>query len=156
MDTLIVTGPICSGKSTYIAARVKETDSDALVLELDKIGHEILGELYGEVDRAALADIVFEDPAELAKLEAELHPRILARAHERAIAFAGAHPNGYVIVEAALPLPACNMPEIAQWLATAKTHVCEASYEERLTRALARGMTQHDFERRNRVQAARQ
>ena len=154
MNVLIVTGAICSGKSTYIASIAGD---DTLVLELDKIGHEVLRESRGDIDRAALADIVFEDRAALVRLEAELHPRIMARVRKAVEAFtelagfAEMH-DARIIIEA--PYTSSGPFDIAKypWLADAQIHTCEASYDERLRRALERGMTQVDFERRDRVQ----
>ncbi len=92
-----LTGNIGAGKSTviaYLAAKGVTT------LDADKISHEVLargGAAYapvvaafgadcvannGEIDRKALGDIVFRDPGALLKLEAIVHPAVLARTQE--------------------------------------------------------------------------
>lgn len=110
-------GGIASGKSTIakmMAAR------GAVLLDCDKLGHEVLdspqvqpqlvaafGEgivAAGKVDRKALADVVFNDPTALRRLEELVHPGILGRVQE---AIQAAHtpqdaPRQVVIVDAAV------------------------------------------------------
>ena len=86
-----LTGGIGAGKST-VARRL--ADLGAIVIDVDGLGREVLepgGGAYqpvidrfgsgvvgddGRIDRAALAGIVFADPAELAALEDISHPAI--------------------------------------------------------------------------------
>ena len=77
-----LTGPIGAGKTT-VAAILRELgakvlDADAIV---QTFGTKVLGE-DKEIDRAKLAALVFGDPAQLAKLERILHPRVIARVLE--------------------------------------------------------------------------
>jgi dephospho-CoA kinase len=87
-----ITGGIGAGKSETLAAFARRgaatISSDDLVHELyrDPAVRAALRERYGdrvfaagEVDRAALGEIVFADRAELAWLEQLLHPRTMAR-----------------------------------------------------------------------------
>ena len=93
-----LTGGIGSGKSTA-ARRFAElgavlVDSDVLAREVVAGGTEGLGEVVaafgagvlgrdGELDRPALAAVVFGDPQARARLNAIVHPRVRDRA-ERA------------------------------------------------------------------------
>ena len=92
-----LTGGIGSGKST-VARLLAElgavvVDGDQIARELVRPGEPALAEIVarfgsdvlnadGTLDRPALADIVFPDPAALADLDAIMHPRIAARAGE--------------------------------------------------------------------------
>jgi dephospho-CoA kinase len=84
-----LTGGLGSGKSEALAACERlgaaTLSSDAVVHDLlgTKEMHDLLRERWGdrvvaedEVDRAAVASIVFERPQELAWLESELFPRV--------------------------------------------------------------------------------
>jgi len=86
-----LTGPIGCGKST-VAAWLAERG--AAVVDADRVAHDVLGpgrpaveevlERFGNqvvgrdgaIDRAALARIVFADPAALRDLEAIVHPKV--------------------------------------------------------------------------------
>jgi dephospho-CoA kinase len=80
-----LTGGIAAGKSEALAAFARHgaatASADAFVHELlagDAEVREAIGRRWGDDavgDRARIAAIVFEDPAELAWLEALLHPR---------------------------------------------------------------------------------
>ncbi|HEX4779153.1 MAG TPA: dephospho-CoA kinase [Usitatibacter sp.] len=92
-----LTGGIGSGKST-VAARL--AGLGAAVVDTDEISHaitkaegaaigrlrEAFGERYigadGALDRAAMRELVFEDPLARSRLEAILHPAIRAAAEE--------------------------------------------------------------------------
>ncbi len=91
MKIIGLTGGIGSGKST-VAAYLK--DLGAAVIDLDKVGHEVLKsgsrafrkvvsefgkdilDASGEIDRARLADLVFKNPKALARLNRIVHPEI--------------------------------------------------------------------------------
>ena len=94
-----LTGGVASGKSR-VAARFRERglsviDADALAREVvapgseglalvvDAFGSEVLA-ADGTLDRQKLGRIVFNDPAERARLNAILHPRIRDATMERA------------------------------------------------------------------------
>lgn len=145
---IIITGRICAGKSTAVAQLKTDYETQGipvLVLELDKIGHEVLG---FQVDRAQLADRVFAKPTELARLEARLHPQIMAQARQRAEAFLATNADGVVLIEAPLPLKVKEYP----WLSKAEVRVLDVCYGQRLQRALGRGMTAEQFELRDKAQ----
>jgi dephospho-CoA kinase len=89
-----LSGGIGSGKSTV--AKIL-ADLGAVVIDADVIAKEVLEpnqagyqraiEVFGEyildsdrrIDRKKLAELVFQDSAELAKLEAIVHPAVIAR-----------------------------------------------------------------------------
>ena len=89
-----LSGGIGSGKSTvakiFADLGAVVIDADAIsreVLEPGQIGYEntiltfgesVLSE-SGSVDRKKLAELVFQNPAQLAKLEAIIHPAVIAR-----------------------------------------------------------------------------
>jgi dephospho-CoA kinase len=84
-----LTGGIGAGKSEALAAAAR---LGAATLSTDQVTHDLLGrddvvaalaERWGErvapggeIDRAAVAGIVFAQPEELAWLESQLHPRV--------------------------------------------------------------------------------
>ena len=92
-----LTGPIGAGKTT-VAAILRELgakvlDADAIVRDEQSrgtVGYSAIVQTFGtkvlgedkEIDRAKLAALVFGDPAQLAKLERILHPRVIARVLE--------------------------------------------------------------------------
>jgi len=106
-----LTGGIGSGKTTVasrlegLGASVVDTDEisrgltgpggDAMEKLRDAFGARYVG-TDGALDRAAMRDLVFEDPAARAKLESILHPAIRA-ASDRALAEAGG-PYALVVV----------------------------------------------------------
>lgn len=99
-----LTGGIGSGKSTVSAGLAERgavvVDADAIVRELqspgtdvfaamvDRFGAGIVGE-DGTLDRSAVADMVFSDPAALAELNAIVHPRVGAEIARRLEELAG-------------------------------------------------------------------
>ena len=101
-----LTGGIASGKSTvsglFAALGVPVIDTDQIARDLVVAGSPLLGRLIarfgenlltpeGELNRRALRERVFADPAERADLEAMMHPAIMAELHQRAAAAGGAY-----------------------------------------------------------------
>jgi dephospho-CoA kinase len=89
MIRIALTGSIGMGKSTvarmFAAAGVRVFDADAVVRQLQGSGGSLverIGELFpgcvraGTLDRECLAQIVLDDPAKLAALEAIVHPAV--------------------------------------------------------------------------------
>jgi len=111
-----ITGSIASGKST-VARRMK--DRGIPVIDLDKVGHEVLRKRHeafepvlkafgprilgddGEIDRRKLGAIVFAEPAARELLNGIMHPRIRAEEARRVDAMAEAGETA-VATEAAL------------------------------------------------------
>lgn len=132
----------------------------AVVVSADEVGHRVLepgGAAYaavvrrwpdvvvdGRIDRARLAGIVFNDPRELAVLEAMTHPAIGERLRSLAEA-AGDRP---VVVE---------LPVLADLLGPGWVRIfVDAPAGLRKERALARGGDPADVTRRMAVQPSRE
>jgi dephospho-CoA kinase len=116
-----LTGGIATGKST-VAAILRELG--CRLLEADKIAHGLIepgapayddvmlefgrGILTpdGRVDRAKLGTIVFADPKRLARLNAIVHPLVLAAQDRELAAIERAEPHAIAVVEAALLIEA--------------------------------------------------
>jgi len=149
---VVVTGPICAGKSTHVAqldAQLRDEGVAVEIISLDEIGHEVLTGLYGyDVDRSAIAAEVFADPEKLYALEATTHPRIMEVARMRAQTFLAQHPRGIVVIESPIPLS----PDTYPWLAEAEVQVVDADRATRRERALGRGMSAAQFDLRDAVQ----
>jgi dephospho-CoA kinase len=93
-----LTGGIGSGKSTVSAALAERgaevIDADAIVRDVQRPGTEVFDGIVlrfgdgvvsddGSLDRQAVADIVFADPAALADLNALVHPAVGAEIARR-------------------------------------------------------------------------
>lgn len=116
-----LTGGIATGKSTVVAM-LRELGCH--VLEADKIAHRMIepgaaayeevvrefgrGILLpdGRVDRQKLGAIVFADPRKLARLNAIVHPPVLAAQDRELAAIEQAEPHAIAVVEAALLIEA--------------------------------------------------
>ncbi len=149
MVGVIVSGGIASGKSTVTGIML---EGGAAVVHADEIGHFVLrpeGEAFSAVaeqwpqvvdndriDRGRLAEIVFADPAELARLEAITHPAIGRKIREitRLV-----HTALFVV----------EIPVMARFLGDEWVRVAVvADSDTRRARLLARGMDSHDIEGR--------
>ncbi len=146
-----LTGGIGSGKST--AARML-AELGAVVLDADAFAREaalsssprfaeIVGLLGpdivrpdGELDRAAVAAVVFADPAKLRALEALIHPVVEARVEQELARYAGT--DTVVVLDSPLLIP---MGTDARCDAVV---VVACSPERRLARLLERGMAEDD------------
>lgn len=147
----LISGGLGSGKSEV--RRLLER-SGLRTIDADSVGHSVLVEdardavsgrwpqaiSNGEVDRTALAAVVFDDPGELAALEAITHPLIFGRIEAELEGF-----EAVAVVEVPLIDTSLGWPRM----------VVDAPDEVRLQRAVARGMTQDDAERRMKSQPAR-
>jgi dephospho-CoA kinase len=163
MKILGLLGGVASGKST-VAEMFRK--SGAAVLDADRAGHEVLrmpavraaiGGRWGkdvigpdgEIDRSALARLVFapppDGPRQLAELEKITHPEIRKRLRAEADQLAQ-QGTPLVILDAPVMLK-------AGWNA-----LCDAiafvdcPVEQRLARAAARGWTAEEFRRREAAQ----
>ena len=151
-----LTGPIGCGKSTvagWLAARGAEVvDADEIARAVTAPGQpahdavlarfgDPVGGSDGSLDRAALARLVFADPAALADLEAIVHPAVRP-VIVAAIEAAGAAGAPAVVIEA-IKLVEGGLAELCDevWLVT-----CDARVQRE--RLLARGVTPDDADRR--------
>ncbi len=152
---VLVCGGIGAGKS---AVTKLFATMGATAIEADRVGHEVLARggaawnavasrwpdvvtTGGEIDRAALASIVFADPGELAALESFTHPAIASAIQHRASGI-----TGPVVVEVPIVLPLAG-----EWTVV----FVDASLDVRLDRAQERGMDRVDAIRRARQQPER-
>jgi dephospho-CoA kinase len=155
-----LTGPIGCGKST-IAGWL--ADRGAVVIDADRVAREVSApgqpahdavlavfgdgvRIDGELDRAALARVVFADPAALARLEAIVHPVVRARILEL-IGEAEAAAAPAVVIEA-IKLVEGGLAELCDetWLVT-------CGPDDQRERLLSRGADEPDAVRRIAAQA---
>ena len=134
MKVIGLTGGIASGKST-VSQMLSELG--AVVIDADKIGHEafrpdtdawrqVVAEFGrgildrdGEIDRSRLADVVFNDPRALEKLNRIMHPRMRRIVEGRIEALRGQGVEA-VVLEAALLIEAKWTDLVDQvWVAVA-------------------------------------
>ncbi|RLJ71320.1 dephospho-CoA kinase [Hydrogenivirga caldilitoris] len=158
MKKVALTGNIGCGKST-VAGMFRElgaftVDADQVIRSfyrkgspvyqevLEEFGEEILSE-NGDIDRRKLADIVFKDREKLEKLEKITH-RALYQELERL--YSQLKEDTIVVVEASLLI------EKGTYKNYDRTVVVYAPYEVCKERALRKGFTEEDFERRWRNQ----
>lgn len=124
-----LTGGIASGKSTVSAffsdAGARVIDADKIAREVVKKGtpafHEILsffGQTIllpgGEIDRLRLGDIIFNDPAKKARLDAIVHPRVFERSAQLIARIAARAPDSVVIMDIPLLLEAGMERDLAE------------------------------------------
>ena len=157
-----LTGGIGSGKSTVAAHFVRLgadlIDTDAIARELTAPGGAALPQLCaafgqniltadGALDRAAMRQRVFSDPAARQRLEAILHPRI----RELALARSQASQAPYVLFD--VPL----LAESPTWQAhCARILVVDCPIELQINRVMARnGLPRAEVERILASQASR-
>jgi dephospho-CoA kinase len=157
-----LTGGIGSGKSTVSALLATRgaviVDADAITRELQRAGQPVLTAIVerfgegvllpdGELDRAALAGMVFSDPAALADLNAIVHPAVGAEIARRISA--AAETDAVVVLD--IPLLAENPRKGLAATVVVDTPVDVAV--ERLVRL--RGMDEEDARARIARQATR-
>jgi len=151
-----ITGPIGCGKTTIaqILGELGGTaiDADLLARRATDSGRSTLGRIRarfgddvfavdGELDRGALAAIVFEDPATLADLEGIVHPEV-RRMVDELLEAASAEEAPFVAVEA-IKLVEGGLADRCDevWL-------IECASETQRERLTARGMSAEDADRR--------
>lgn len=152
-----LTGGIGSGKSTVSALLAERgavvIDADAIHRENMSPGgrvHDAVLERFGTVDRPALADIVFNDPAALADLNAISHPAVAAGIAERLAA--EAQTDHVVVLDIPL-LVEGNSSSIPM----AGIVVVDAPVEVAVQRLVEhRGMSEQDARARIAAQASRE
>ncbi|KAF0134662.1 MAG: dephospho-CoA kinase [Candidatus Saganbacteria bacterium] len=140
-----LTGSIASGKSE--TARMLKK-SGAIVIEADKIGHDLLNKdinvkakikkAFGTTDRKKFGDLVFADKNKLEQLNQILHPK-MRRNIQREINRLK-RKKRIIVIDAALPhLFAGLVDEV--W-------VVIASKEKRLQRLIKMGLSEDDAKKR--------
>ncbi|MDP9193685.1 MAG: dephospho-CoA kinase [Acidobacteriota bacterium] len=152
-----LTGGIASGKSTIVRMLAglgcMTVDADAIVARLyrpGEAGHEVIVRTYGagillpddEIDRKKLADIAFSTAEEAKKLNALIHPIVIA---EQARLFREAEERGedaIYIVEATLLLESGGKERFDRIV------VVDVQADVQVARAIGRGMTAEEATRR--------
>ena len=152
-----LTGNIATGKST-VAGMLAELGAE--VIDADRVAHEVMRAgspvhtqivaafgpevlgADGEIDRRRLGEIVFADPAALARLEALVHPAVIAEVGRRIAAS-----SAPVVVVEAIKLIESGMAEGCDsvWVTT-----CQPDQQ---IRRLTGGRKMSRAEARRRVQA---
>lgn len=152
-----LTGGIASGKSTIVRMLAGlgciTVDADAIVARLyrpGEAGHEAIVRTYGtgillpdgEIDRKKLADIAFANPQEAQKLNALIHPIVIA---EQARLFREAEErreDAIYIVEATLLLESGGKQRFDRIV------VVDVDPNVQIARAIGRGVTAEEAKRR--------
>lgn len=148
-------GGLASGKSVV---RRFLTDAGIATIDADLVGHAVLepaGPAFaavaerwpiavskGRIDRQILAEIVFNDPRELAALEGITHPHIFDMIRGRVEEIDGA---------VAVEMPVISTSLGPEW----RRLVVDSSDEAKIRRALARGMDEDDARARLAAQPTR-
>ena len=150
-----LTGGIASGKSTirrlFDELGCVTVDADAVVAKLyqpQNAGHEAIVRTYGsqvllptgEIDRKKLADIAFANETEARKLNALIHPIVIAE--EERMMHEHGDEDAIYIVEATLLLEAGGKQRYDRIV------VVDVAPDVQLERAMQRGMTQQEAGRR--------
>ncbi len=157
MLRLGLTGGIATGK-TAVATMLRELrfdvlDADSLAHKLIEPGQPAYDEVVrefgrsvldddGRVNRAKLASIVFGDAAELARLNAILHPRVEVAIHQQFAEWASDGTRDAAFVEAALLVEAGYHKNLDGLVVT----WCRP--EQQLERLRARGLSDQDARHR--------
>jgi dephospho-CoA kinase len=151
--TVGLTGGIASGKSTvsriFASLGAVTIDADQVVARLyrpGQAGHDALVREYGteivrpdgEIDRVRLADIAFATPESAQRLNALIHPLVIAEERRMVDAIG----DGIVVNEATLLLEAGGRERYD------KIVVVDVPPDVQVERAVARGMTREDAVRR--------
>ncbi|HYJ61879.1 MAG TPA: dephospho-CoA kinase [Actinomycetota bacterium] len=150
-----LTGGIGSGKSTVtemlrahgavildadaFAREAVEPGTDALGRIVERFGREVIAE-DGSLDRAALASIVFADPAALGDLEAIVHPEV------RRLITEGIRDN--LDTDNVVVLVNPLLIEMGTHRDCDVVVVLSVSPETQVTRAMGRGMSEEDVRAR--------
>lgn len=151
-----LTGGIASGKSTimrnFAGLGCITVDADAIVARLyrpGQAGHEAIVRTYGsgvlqadgEIDRKKLSDVAFSSPEESRRLNALIHPIVVAE-EARMMADAGSREDAIYIVEATLLLEAGGKQRYDRIV------VVDVAPDVQVARAIGRGMTAEEVTRR--------
>ena len=159
-----LTGGIASGKSTiarmFAGLGCTAIDADAIVADLYRPGaegHQALVLTYGAaildanggIDRRKLGDLAFSTPESARRLNALIHPLVLAE-ERRILAAFPRDEDRIVIVEATLLIEAGSLERFDRII------VVDVAPEVQIARGVARGMTREEVVRRIAHQLPRQ
>jgi dephospho-CoA kinase len=142
-----LTGGYASGKS-FVGRALGSMG--CLLIEADLLGHQVMArgaEAYDaivaefgttiltsdlEIDRRKLGAQVFDNPEQLEKLSAIIHPRVRVRARHMEEAFASREPDGICVYEAAILVETGSFREYARLI------VASCTEEQQVERAMDR------------------
>ncbi len=145
-----LTGGLASGKS-FVGRALAELGCH--LIQADELGHEVLapgGEAYaaavaefgpaildaeGKIDRGKLAELVFDDPPRLARLNELVHPPVIRREEALLAEIAARDPRGIAVVEAAILIETGSHRRFDRIVLA----VCRP--EQQIERALSRGVS---------------
>lgn len=145
-----LTGGLASGKS-FVGRALAELGCH--LIQADELGHEVLapgGEAYaaavaefgpgildaeGRIDRGKLAELVFDDPPRLARLNELVHPPVIRREEALLAEIAARDPRGIAVVEAAILIETGSHRRFDRIVLA----VCRP--EQQIERALSRGVS---------------
>ncbi|HEY4360721.1 MAG TPA: dephospho-CoA kinase [Bryobacteraceae bacterium] len=143
-----LTGGLASGK-TFVGHTL--AGMGCLLIEADEIGRQAQqpgGEAYDEIvrvfgreflnpdgtlDRRKLAAHVFHDPAQLEKLNAIVHPVVIAKRRETEAEFERQNPHGIAVTEAAILIETGSYRDFDRMIVA----ICRP--EQQMERAMSRG-----------------
>jgi dephospho-CoA kinase len=160
-----LTGGIASGKSTVrgLLARLgcHTIDADKLVAQLyepGRAGHMALRATYGDailredgtVDRTKLANVAFATPEDAKKLNALIHPLVIAETEAQIAAYERTHDDGIVVVEATLMIESGGRRRYDRVV------VVDVDPAVQIERGVARGLPREEVTRRIANQLARE
>ena len=152
-----LTGGIASGKSTimrmFATLGCVTADADALVARLyepGQAGYAAIVRTYGPrvlrsdgaIDRQKLADVAFSAPEEARKLNALIHPIVLAEEARQMMEAETREDRAIYVVEATLLLEAGGKERYDRIV------VVDVNPDVQIARGVARGMTESDVRRR--------
>jgi dephospho-CoA kinase len=148
-----LTGGMGSGKSLaakfFLEQGAHIIDADQLSRELVRPGYPALKEIVdtfgenilepsGNLDREALAKIIFDNTEHKSALEAILHPKVIVREQEKYLSISASDPSAIVIVDAALLIESGNYKNVD------KVIVVQSREEQQIQRILSRGFKNYD------------
>ena len=162
-----LTGGVGSGKSTaarllarhgalvvdadVLARDVVAAGTDGLAQVVERFGQSMLGH-DGQLDRAALARVVFANPAARADLEQVVHPRVRTAAQELEDAAVASAPDAVVVHDIPLLVETGQAGPGSRYRPVV---VVDASDDVRLARLVGRGMSEPEARSRMAAQASR-
>lgn len=122
--------------------RVLERDGEAFSPVVALFGSSILG-ANGEIDRKALAALVFDQPLKLEQLTAIVHPAVYRLQDDSLKNFAGSDPQGIAVIEAAILIEHNRQRDFNRLVLT------NCDRETQIARGMHRdGLTRQQVERR--------
>lgn len=152
-----LTGGIASGKSTvrslFGELGCYTIDADKVVAELydpGHAGHAALVATYGRgilrddetIDRMKLANVAFASADEAKKLNALIHPLVVARTNELLDEYERTHGDGIAVVEATLMIESGGRERFE------KIVIVDVAPEVQIERGIARGLPREEVTRR--------